>query len=224
MSNYLLELTAVHIALMLGYWFFLRKERQYSTLRFYLLATTLLALVIPLLKLPKLFGSSKPIYVAPTAAIQLEGVTIAPAADETIWNSDLLIWGYLAITIFFLLKLVGSIFHILYLERNSSYERFNNLYIRKTRNVEGSFTFFGWIFLNGKISPDQPDYAVILKHEQAHSTLGHTYDILFLELFKVCFWWLPTSWLTIQEIKKIHEYQADAYALKSYSLDQYSSI
>lgn len=113
MSNYLLELTAVHIALMLGYWFFLRKERQYSTLRFYLLATTLLALVIPLLKLPKLFGSSKPIDVAPTAAIQLEGVTIAPAADETIWNSDLLIWGYLAITIFFLLKLVGlSLIHI----------------------------------------------------------------------------------------------------------------
>ena len=30
MSNYLVELSVVHIALILGYWFFLRKERQYG--------------------------------------------------------------------------------------------------------------------------------------------------------------------------------------------------
>jgi beta-lactamase regulating signal transducer with metallopeptidase domain len=45
--------------------------------------------------------------------------------------------------------------------------------------------------------------------------MGHSYDILFFELFKVGFWWLPTAWLIGKEIKKIHEYQADAYALKS---------
>jgi len=224
MSNYLLELTAIHIVLMLGYWFFLRKERQYATLRFYLLCSTLLALIIPLLKLPKLFSSSEPIYATPTDAIPLEAVTIAPTVDETIWNADLLIWGCLTISIFFLLRLLGSILHIFYLERKSSYERFNKLYIRKTGDVEGSFTFFGWIFLSDKTSKEQPDYAVILKHEQAHVTLGHTYDILFFELFRIGFWWLPTVWLVIKEIKKIHEYQADAYALKSYSIDQYSSI
>jgi TonB family protein len=68
------------------------------------------------------------------------------------------------------------------------------------------------------------DYEVILKHEKAHATLGHSYDIIFFELFKVCFWWLPTVWYSIKEIKKIHEYQADACALKSCNVDQYSSI
>ena len=54
--------------------------------------------------------------------------------------------------------------------------------------------------------------------------MGHTYDLMFFELFKVCFWWLPTVWFINKEIRKIHEYQADAYALKSYNVDQYSSI
>ncbi|WKN43552.1 TonB family protein [Tunicatimonas pelagia] len=224
MSNYLLELAVIHSALMLGYWFFLRKERQYATLRFYLLGSTLLALTIPLLKLPKLFSSPEPIYAAPAEALSLEAITVIPTANESIWNSEVLIGGYLMVSAFFLLKFLGSVLYIVYLERRSHYEIFDGVYIRKIQDIEGSFTFFNWIFLNADINKNQPDYNVILKHEQAHATLGHTYDVLFFELFKVCFWWLPTAWLTTQEIKKIHEYQADAYALKSYSIDQYSSI
>ena len=104
------------------------------------------------------------------------------------------------------------------------YEKFNDLYIRRVRNITGSFSFFNWIFLSDEIDNNQQDYDVILKHEKAHAFLGHTYDILFFELFKVCFWGLPSAWFFIKEIRKIHEYQADAYALKSYSVDQYSSI
>ena len=57
MSNYLLELSVIHVALILGYWIFLRKERQYSKMRFYLITSTLLALTIPLLKLPRFFNT-----------------------------------------------------------------------------------------------------------------------------------------------------------------------
>lgn len=105
-----------------------------------------------------------------------------------------------------------------------SYEKRNHLYIRKVRNVRGSFTFFNWIFLSDDIDKNRQDYEVILKHEKAHVSLGHTYDLLFFALFRACFWWLPTAWFINKEIKKIHEYQADAYALKSYPIDHYSSI
>ncbi len=224
MSNYLLELAAIHIVLVLGYWFFLRKERQYATMRFYLLGATLLALTIPLLKLPKLFGSQEPIYTVPTEGITLEALTVTPTTNESIWSTNLLVGVYAVISLFLLLKFLGSIIHIIYLERQSSYERFGNFFIRKVQNIEGSFTFFNWIFLSHEIDKNQQDYEVILKHEQAHASLGHTYDILFFELFKICFWWLPTAWLITKEIKKIHEYQADAYALKSCSIGHYSSI
>ncbi|WPP52100.1 TonB family protein [Catalinimonas niigatensis] len=224
MSNYLIELSVIHITLMVGYWFFLRKERQYAKVRFYLINATLLALCIPLLKLPKLFYSEEPIAAVPMEAIPLDTMTITPTADMSIWNYDLLIWIYMVISAFFLFKFFYSVLYLIYLERKSSYEKCNELYIRKVPNIKGSFTFFHWIFLSDEIDIQQQDYAVILKHEKAHASLGHTYDILFFELFKVCFWWLPTAWFILKEIKKIHEYQADAYALKSYSVDQYSSV
>lgn len=225
MSNYLIELSVIHITLMLGYWFFLRKEHQYAKVRFYLINATLLALCIPLLKLPKLFFySEEPIAAVPMEAIPLDTMTITSTADMSIWNYDLLIWMYMVISAFFLFKFFYNVLYLIYLERKSSYEKCNELYIRKVPNIKGSFTFFHWIFLSDEIDIKQQDYAVILKHEKAHASLGHTYDILFFELFKVCFWWLPTAWFIIKEIKKIHEYQADAYALKSYSVDQYSSV
>ncbi|MEQ9442262.1 MAG: TonB family protein [Cyclobacteriaceae bacterium] len=225
MSNYLTELSVIHIALMLGYWLFLRKERQYATMRFYLIGATVLALTIPWLKLPKLlFYSQQPVAAVPMEALPLDALTITPTADMSGWNYDLLIWVYLAISAFFLFKFLGSVLYLISLERQSSYEKFNDLYIRKVRNITGSFTFFHWIFLSEDIDLKQHDYAIILKHEKAHVSLGHTYDILFFELFKVCFWWLPTTWFITKEIKKIHEYQADAYALKSYTIDRYSSI
>ncbi|MEM9671791.1 MAG: TonB family protein [Bacteroidota bacterium] len=224
MSNYLIELVMIHTALMLGYWFFLREERQYAKMRFYLIGSTILALIIPLFKLPKLFSSPEPIQVVPLEAIPLDAVAIAPAADTSIWSFELLLGAYLAISLVLLVKFFRSLLHLIQLERQSSYEKFDDLYIRKVRNISGSFTFFHWIFLSDEINKEQEDYHAILKHEKAHADLGHTYDILFLELFKIAFWWLPTAWIIGKEIKKIHEYQADAYALKSYHIDRYSSI
>ncbi|MEX1241936.1 MAG: TonB family protein [Cyclobacteriaceae bacterium] len=225
MSNYLIELSVIHIALMLGYWLFLRKERQYAKMRFYLVASTLLALIIPLLKLPKLlFSSIEPIDGVTMVAIPLDAMTITPAADMSISSYDLLIWIYAAISVFFLIKFLSGVLYLIYLERKSSYQKFNDLYIRRVGNINGSFTFFNWIFLSDEIDKNQQDYDVILKHENAHASLGHTYDLMFFELFKVCFWWLPTAWFINREIREIHEYQADACALKSYNVDQYSSI
>lgn len=225
MSNYLIELSVVHVALILGYWLFLRKERQYAKMRLYLIGSTLLALIIPALKLPQLlFKSNESIDAVPMGTISMDEMTITPVADMSIWNYDILIWIYVAISVCFLFKFLSGVFYLIYLERESSREKFNDISIRKVRNIEGSFTFFNWIFLSDEIDESQEDYNVILKHEKAHAALGHTYDIMFVELFKVCFWWLPTAWLINKEIREIHEYQADAYALKSYDLHQYSSI
>ena len=101
---------------------------------------------------------------------------------------------------------------------------FDGLYIRKVSSITGSFSFFNWIFLSEETNLHGEESAVILQHEKAHSRLGHSYDIIFFDLFRACFWWLPTAWFLRKEIKIIHEYQADAYALESYDIDRYSSV
>lgn len=225
MSNYLIELSAIHIALLLGYWFLLRKERQYAAMRGYLIGSAVLALIIPLLKLPKLlFHRNEPIAV-PMEEIPQASMTIAPAADTSVLTYDVLLaLIYVAISLFFLFKFLSGVVYMIRLSRKSSREKFNDLYIRKVPNIKGSFSFFNWIFLSDEIDKNRKDYDAILKHEKAHAALGHTYDLMFFELFKVCFWWLPTAWFINREIREIHEYQADACALKSYNVDEYSSI
>ncbi|MEL6925661.1 MAG: hypothetical protein AAFO94_16570 [Bacteroidota bacterium] len=225
MSNYLIELAAIHLALILGYWCFLRKEQQYAKMRFYLIGASLLALLIPLIKLPGLvFYESDALPLVVIEAIPQEVTMIAPVSEMSINYFDLLVWLYLAISAILLIRFLGSLWYLVSLERRSRREPFNDLYIRRVPDMEGSFTFFNWIFLSDAIDKEQHEYAVILKHEEAHVRYGHSYDLLFFELFKVFFWWLPSAWFINKEIKKIHEYQADAYALRSYNLELYSSI
>lgn len=221
MSNYLIELSGIHIILMLGYWFFLRNERQYAKMRFYLIGATALALAIPLIKLQKLsFGGDETTALAQVAP--LEAIAISPAADAS-WKYDLLIWIYLGVSTVLLIKFLGSVFHLINLERKSRREQINGLDIRIAPDIKRSFTFFNWIFLGDEIDKNHKDFDVIVRHERAHASLGHSYDIVFFELFKVCFWCVPTAWFINKEIRKIHEYQADACALESCDVERYSS-
>ncbi len=223
MSNYLIELGVIHTLLILGYWFFLRKERQYAKMRFYLVGATVISLIIPLLELPALFftGDDAIRVIPALPAYTFEAV---PVAETSFWSWDLIPWAYLAVSGFFLLAFIKNLVSLALLERKSRYEKFRGMFIRRVSGVKGSFTFFNRIFLSEEITEDQEDYETILKHEQSHVSLGHTYDIIFFELFRICFWWLPTSWFVRKEIKKIHEYQADALALKSCDPEKYSTI
>lgn len=224
MINYLLELAFVHSALFFGYWLLLRNEQQYARMRLYLIASTLLALAIPLLKLPRLFSFNQDSVVAVRVeALPMDAASVVPVA-ESAWGNELMIWIYITVSSFFLLKFLNNIVCLVWLERTSRREKVNGLTIRRIGNIKGSFTFFNWIFLSDKIDPQQAHYEVILKHEKAHASLGHTYDLIFFELFKACFWWLPSAWIVLKETKKIHEYQADAVAIKTCDVDTYSSI
>ncbi len=225
MTNYLIELGVIHSALILGYWLLLRNEQQYGKLRMYLIASTVLALIIPLLKFPNPFYVPAELtYTSVPETLPLNDLAIAPVVERSVWSAELIAWLYVGISLIFLFKLFWSIFHIVRIKRSSSYENFQGEPIRITESIEGSFSFFNWIFIGREMMNRNQDYGVILKHEKAHVTLGHTYDLLFFELFNVLFWWLPTSWFTRKEIKKIHEYQADAHALRECGVEQYSSI
>lgn len=53
----------------------------------------------------------------------------------------------------------------------------------------------------------------ILLHEMAHVRLGHSWDLLFVDL-ALCLWWFnPALWLLRRELQSLHEYQADNQVL-----------
>lgn len=50
---------------------------------------------------------------------------------------------------------------------------------------------------------------VVLMHETRHLHLRHWIDLLFAELVAVFQWYNPSGWLVREELKTVHEYQAD---------------
>ncbi|RED93172.1 M56 family metallopeptidase [Marinoscillum furvescens] len=223
--NYFIELAIIHSILVAAYCLLLRQERQYGKMRLYLLGTTALALIIPALRLPAFWQlfETNPLPTA-TQTYTMAPAVIAAQSNSSLDLASLALYTYWIVTVLLLMRIGYSILRLFLLKSQSSAERVNNLTVRKAHGVKGSFTFFQWIFIDPNISEKDESYQLILQHEQAHARLGHTYDILLLEVFRAVCWWLPGAWFARNEMKKIHEYQADAYALKSCPLDQYSNV
>lgn len=226
MINYLIELFIIHSILMVGYLIFLREESDYSKLRAYLLGSTLLSMIVPLLHFPSILALFAPQQGSPSAEVvtYLLNPAMITVQSTSSYDFSFAIWFYALISIWFLVQIARGIIYLVRLERHSEYQVVDGIPVYRASNIQGSFTFFNRIFMDHTISSDQEEFTPMLNHESAHARLGHSYDILFLQLFRACFWWLPSAWWIQKEIKKIHEYQADAYALKLYSMDQYSSI
>ncbi|MEO5977795.1 MAG: TonB family protein [Chryseolinea sp.] len=224
MNNYLIGLSVMHLVLMLGYWMFLRKERQYTTVRYYLLGTIALALIIPALRLPKLFVGDAPLTMAYTETVVTSHVAAAPVEKLSFRTTEMLIAAYGIISLFFLFKFFASLRYLLILANRNRYQKTDSCRVYRVHGIPGSFSFFNWIFISDDIETDSQAYHIMVAHEKAHSSLAHTYDLIFIGLFRALFWWLPSAWYLNMEIKKVHEYQADACVLQTYSTDQYSSI
>ena len=69
------------------------------------------------------------------------------------------------------------------------------------------FSFMHWIVIS--VSDYEQHRRSILTHEQAHARLGHSWDVLLLELVQAVQWFNPFAWLLGRELKAIHEYEAD---------------
>ncbi len=225
MSTYIIESVVTHTVLILAYWVFLRKEHQYNKMRFFLILSTVLSLVIPLLRFPQIF----PVQQLPMQELSpefiIENATVVTTAVESYsFDYRLLIWLSLIVSAILLIKLISRIAVLFSMSRRSIEASFNGVRIKRLEGIEGSFTFFNWIFLSKDIDESQEDYSAIIKHEEAHARLGHSFDLLFFEIYKALFWWLPSSWYVNTEIRKLHEYQADSYALRTTQLEVYSSI
>ena len=68
-------------------------------------------------------------------------------------------------------------------------------------------SFFHFIMMNVQDYEQHSQY--ILTHEQEHIRLGHTYDLLLLEVMKTFQWFNPFIWFISRDLKAVHEYEAD---------------
>jgi hypothetical protein len=221
--HYLLEAN-LYLAVAYGcYWLLLRKQTFYTANRIYLLASTVLCFVIPLVQLtalqhqtevlPPVQTTTQIIYAAPDA--------IAPAINDGFLTQNkattaLYVTPALSMLILFLIKLY-SLLNLIFRNKHENHASHTLVYIDRTSTP---FSFFGYLFVKDRSQLQE----VILRHELAHIRQKHSWDIVFTELLKVINWFNPVIYLLQNSLKELHEFEADRCATVSNHQDDYVNM
>ena len=143
-----------------------------------------------------------------------EGMQYAASAPQP---SDL---GGLCATILFFIGMVAtlgytlvSILKVLLLIRNSEkHPQEDGITLCVTGNADmAPFSFCSYIVMNR--SDYEERNAAILAHERGHIRLHHSWDVLLVDLITALQWFNPAIWMLRQDLRAIHEYEADGEVL-----------
>jgi beta-lactamase regulating signal transducer with metallopeptidase domain len=205
MMNWLYYLLEANLYLAAFYGFYrllLHKETFYSLNRYYLIITSIIAFIIPLLQvgyLNNLLNNQK--------EVRILSVQLAPVTEKTnaLTVNDLLMYCYLLIAVFFAIKMAMSIYKIILLSINAKKQKSGKITYVELGESHAAFSFFNLLFLN----PSVQEKNTILKHEMVHIQQRHSLDIIFFEIIQIVSWFNPITYFIKKEIKLLHEYIAD---------------
>jgi beta-lactamase regulating signal transducer with metallopeptidase domain len=234
------------------YQVFLKKDTFFERNRYYLLLASLLAFVIPFLEISinqevdfeQMPLPVKEVYVKlqdtdlekpiPTvsANVLLHGEKLSASQGIDKYEIVKLIY-FLGVAIALILFLI-RIFKLLnvfkeyeFLTRiydNKLVVRFGKRVPHQSDSHSCTFSFFNYLFWDSSQNLTREEEQQILEHELAHIRGGHSYDLIFMELQKVVFWFNPIIYLYEKELRNQHEFIADSRAKKLTKTENYISL
>ena len=235
MLNYIIEVSICWLGFYLLYYFFLKGETFFRTNRFYLLSTTLLGLIIPLVEIPYI-GSSPSAslmsnYLDPiTIGVKsfeysIEEIVVTPMTTTSTLSvySLLSIVYWLGVLVFFSRFLFG-IFQIGRLYFSGSRHAQEGYTLVKTSSEHLPFSFFNCLFWSDLFETNSPDEEKILLHELAHIRGVHSLDVILMEFLKIVLWCSPLIYFYKKELQTVHEYLADSEVLQTTAKKPYGQL
>ncbi len=207
--HYLLEAN-LYLAAFYGFYrLFLHRETFYSLNRGYLIATSIVAFIIPLLQvgyLNNLLNNQQNDSTSPLLfTIKLSEPDTKSGLDWLFTDNNLLIVGYSAIVALFSIQLLINIYRIILLSVKAPKKRKGNIIYVDLPGSSTAFSFFNLLFINPSIDKKN----AILKHEMVHIQQKHSLDIIFFEIIQILAWFNPITYFLKKDIKLLHEYIAD---------------
>lgn len=209
--SYFVDFLLLHTAFYLIYKLLLSKETQLGLLRMFLLVTTGFSLLTPLINIPTgapVFTMDLTTYVLPVFEVSAHSSSSVPSWEPGTLVS--VVFG--VVSLFFAMRLFIGLFKIRAYYQASEQCEIAGLSVRKLQGLQNSFTFMRVIFIDPM---HFSSVASVVQHEYGHARKLHSLDVLLYQCLTVCFWWVPTVWLTQKELKLLHEYEADDFALQT---------
>jgi len=150
---------------------------------------------------------------APAAPVAVP--TTAPAAEPVQVKQPIVIdwmamlkWTVPAISLLLLLLAAYHIGKVLAIKSKMDVENTAEGYsLISSPSVNTPFSFAKTIFLPASLH--EPGKSMIIRHEKAHIRHRHYADVWFMELITRLFWFNPFVWLSRNELRNVHEFQAD---------------
>jgi TonB-dependent SusC/RagA subfamily outer membrane receptor len=204
--------------IMLGYyWLVLRNKRFHQYNRFYLLAITVLAWVVPLIKIQWSHPEPDNAQMMQLLAVLADNNS---ALEESVgkggfeWSNDLLVAGlYITVSAFFLVMMIRAMLRLYALLRKHSCRSVGDVYLILTQAKGTPFSFFRYIFWNDEIDIRSEAGRQILQHELTHVKQRHSIDKVFMQVVLAAGWFNPFFWFIKKEMEMIHEFIADKSAV-----------
>lgn len=202
------------------YWLMLRNKIYHRYNRFYLLASVVIALLLPFLKIEIQHHADE----APSQAIQLLQVvsssdtfveTYVPEQPVTYFTTAQ--WGiilYLAISSLLAIGFMRMLWVIRRMIRTYKGQVVDRYFFISTAAKNTPFSFLNYVFWNEAIDLESETGKRIFRHEVAHMRERHSLDKLMIHLVLIACWCNPFFWLIRKELTMIHEFIADQKAVE----------
>lgn len=203
--HYILEANLYLAVFYALYFLLLDRETYYKLNRVYLLATCVLAYLLPVIQL----GFLKPVEKELTILTLVAHPNMVQVVTEQpgITLQDGLFYLYLVGTAAMFIALAIKLIQLAKLGRKAGDLPDEGF---KLVTIEGSntaFSFFNFLFIGTKV--DGAD--TIIRHELVHIRQKHSLDIVFVELIKIISWFNPVIYLVQLSLRSVHEYIADEH-------------
>jgi len=225
MVTYIIQIVAFQLIFLLVYEALLKKETFFNYNRWYLLSTSVLSLLLPLIKIESFTKTipSKYVIVLPevvlgnvqkTTQITTEVTTIA---NQTSWLTlnNIIILGSCITFLIFAFKLSK----LLTLWVKAKKVKSNGYQVLSLPNTTVAFSFFNYVFIGSQLTEQQKES--ILAHELIHVKQKHSIDLLWSEVLKIALWFNPLVYVYKGYLIQVHEYIADQNAIKTVNKKDY---
>ena len=210
--SYALESVFCGLIAYLIYRFLITRIRDYNYQRIYLLTSSLIVMIFPLINIT-VNDPYMSVYVFDPVYIISNSGKGAETHLSELAGIDYLFVFYLSISVIHLTFSFMNLKRVQKIRKQSSLIDKNEIYsLYISSNLESPFSFGKSLFI--PLIYKGEDREMIAKHEVSHIIRNHTADILLLNIITAVQWFNPFVYLIKGKLVEIHEYQADMDVLK----------
>ena len=227
MNTFFVYLLEASVCLGVFYLFYLAvlcRQPSFQYNRVYLLATSAVGWILPLLRVSVGSASPNPATSQATAYLLLSSAEVGDATTTTV---DLALWAGVAYGLGVLVMLIlnGRQFYRLYRVVRTSQPQPVSHNCYRLLYTNGQFptsSFFRYLFWDNTQLLTVEEAQQVMSHEETHIRQGHSYDVLYITLLKIAAWFHPLVYLYGRALTQTHEYAADAGVLRHSSVSHHA--